>query len=78
MYLQTDDRDDYFKSLGTHPPRRKIISFTLISPTGDVIFDNVQKSQIIRYVKSKYLNGKPSKYIWKSILSERGYQLLNN
>ena len=76
-YLQTDDRDDYFSSFGSRGAKNRPTGITLISPTGDVLFENEPMFKIRSYCKKKYLPyGKGAKHIWRGILLAKGYQVI--
>lgn len=77
-YLQTDDRDDYFKRFDKSPKKR-LLSVTLLSSLGEVIFDDVKTHVLRSYCKKEYLfEGKSAKHIWRIILEEKGYKIINN
>ena len=54
-YLQTDDRDDYFKQFGRSKERKKPTGYTLISPEGENIFEKVPMFKVRTYCKKNYL-----------------------
>lgn len=77
-YLQTDDRDDYFAQFNKKP-KRKPKSFSLINPNGETILKEVPSFTIRSYAKKTYLsNGQSAKNIWRKLLEEKGYKVINN
>ena len=77
-YLQTDDRDDYFAQFNKKP-KRKPESFTLINPNGVIILNEVAMHKVRTYAKKSYLQiGKSAKHIWRKLLEDRGYKVINN
>jgi hypothetical protein len=78
-YLQTDDRDDYFKQFNSKPKNHPILSMTLIDPAGNIILKKVQRWQIKSYAKKNFLPiGKSSKGIWRKLLEQKGFKVVNN
>lgn len=78
-YLQTDDRDDYFATLGRKRNRRKPNSYSLINLEGVMILENVASFKIRSYAKKMYLkHGQSGKYIWRKLLEDKGYKVINN
>ena len=76
-YLQTDDRDDYFQQFGKDRERKRI-RYTLISPTGEKIFENEPMFKLRAYCKKKYLPfGKGGKHIWRETLIINGYKVIS-
>jgi len=78
-YLQTDDRDDYFSQFGRRRNRDRLkpSGFTLISPSGETLFNNVDRHKVRTYCKKTYLPyGKGAKYIWRGILESKGYKVI--
>ena len=77
-YLQTDDRDDYFAQFDKKP-KSTPKSYTLISPSGEIIFKEVPLFWIRRYSKKTYISkGQPAKYIWRKLLEDKGYTIQKN
>ena len=77
-YLQTDDRDDFFSKFNKQP-KRKPESFSLINPNGDVILLKVAMYKVRAYAKQTYMPvGKSAKHIWRKLLEDRGYKVINN
>jgi hypothetical protein len=78
-YLQTDDRDDYFEQFDSKPKKHPILSMTLIGPTGNIILREVKKEQIRSYAKKNFLPvGKSGKGIWRKVLEQKGFKVINN
>lgn len=77
-YLQTDDRDDYFAQFNKKP-KRKPESFSLMNPKGEAILNEVAMHVVRTYAKKKYLPlGKSAKHIWRKLLEDKGYKVVNN
>jgi hypothetical protein len=77
-YLQTDDRDDYFAQFNKKP-KRKPESFTLINQNGEIVFNKVAMHEVRTYAKKTYLPfGKSAKHIWRKLLEDKGYNVINN
>jgi hypothetical protein len=77
-YLQTDDRDDYFAQFNKKP-KRKPESFTLINQNNEVVLSEVDMHKVRTYAKKTYLPfGKSAKHIWRKLLEDRGYKVVNN
>lgn len=77
-YLQTDDRDDYFKRF-SKKSKIKPNSFTLINPMGEIILKEVASCFIRAYAKKMYLpHGQSGKHIWRKLLEDKGYKVINN
>lgn len=74
-YLQTDDRDDYFASLGKkHKPTP---NYRLISPSGEIVLDGKESGQVRAYCKKTYLPfGISGRKIWRKMLEDKGYQII--
>ena len=78
-YLQTDDRDDYFKQFNSSLKNHPILSMTLIDPAGNIILKKVQRWQIKSYAKKNFLPiEKSSKGIWRKLLEQKGFKVVNN
>ena len=77
-YLQTDDRDDYFVQFNKKP-KRKPESFSLVNPKGETILNDVAMHVVRSYAKKTYLPlGKSAKHIWRKLLEDKGYKVVNN
>ena len=77
-YLQTDDRDDYFAQFDKKQ-KRKPKSFSLIDQNGNVILKEVAMHVVRSYAKKTYLPlGKSAKHIWRKLLEDKGYKVINN
>ena len=77
-YLQTDDRDDYFASMGGGNSRVRSIGIKLVDKSGVTIFDCVKPFRIRAYCKKNYLPiGVSGKGKWRKILESKGYKVLN-
>jgi len=77
-YLQTDDRDDYFAQF-KKKQKRKPDSFSLVNPDGETILNEVAMHVVRTYAKKTYLPlGKSAKYIWRKLLEDKGYKVVNN
>lgn len=79
-YLQTDDRDDYFNQLGKNRANKNvIIDYTLLNANNEIIFDKVPMFKLRSYAKKTFLcEGKSAKHIWRKILTDNGYTVINN
>lgn len=76
-YLQTDDRDDYLSQFSRNKIRRRPTGYTLTSPIGEILLENVPTSKIRAYCKIKYLLlGQSGKHVWRSILLSKGYNVV--
>lgn len=78
-YLQTDDRDDYLSQFGRKNKTKICSGITLISPSGEKLFDNVPYFKVRSYCKKTYLPvGNGGKKIWRNTLLSRNYQVITN
>lgn len=76
-YLQTDDRDDYFASLGSNKPHKPHAKLRLISPSGEIVLDNKESGQVRAYCKKTYLPfGVSGRKIWRKLLEDKGYKII--
>lgn len=73
-YYQTDDRDDYFATLGNNKVRKPTPLYNL-TLNGELIFESVEQYRIKQFAKKKYnLTGKQVKYgLFKQYLIDDGY-----
>jgi hypothetical protein len=77
-YLQTDDRDDYLSQFKRKKTKKRLLGVDLISQNGEKIFDCVPTYTLRNYCKKNYLpTGRGGKYIWRCILIEKGYSVVN-
>jgi len=76
-YFQTDDRDDYFETLGKKP-RKRLISVSLFDKKGNEIFKEVRTHVLRKYCKDNYVKIGNAKHIWREKLIEYGYLVINN
>ncbi len=78
-YLQTDDRDDYLAQFDSRPKTNLIISFTLVNQEGEIVLFMVPREKIRDYAKKNFLPiGKSAKKIWRKLLEEKGFTVVNN
>jgi hypothetical protein len=78
-YLQTDDRDDYFSQFDKKRKNHPIKSFTLINPDGEIILKEVARFRVRDYAKKNLLPiGKSAKGIWRKLLEQKGFKVINN
>ena len=77
FYLQTDDRDDYFETLGKKP-KRKYKSISLFYD-GKEILNEVPYFKVREYCAKNYLKkGDKGKKIWRKKLEANGYTVVSN
>ena len=77
-YLQTDDRDDYFSTIGSKGKKKVLLGIDLTSPDGEKILDCAPMFKVRSYCKKNYLPiGNGGKRIWRGILLEKGYKVEN-
>jgi len=75
-YLQTDDRDDYFKQFGSKGKPKVDKRFTLKDSSGKTILFNVESLKIRKYSKRYWEKGKAGeKWKWRQMLFDRGYTI---
>jgi hypothetical protein len=73
-YLQTDDRDDYFDSIGKKRKEREKHFYDLINKDGEKVLIGVSTFELRRYAKKHYIPyGTGAKKIWRKFLTDRGY-----
>lgn len=78
-YLQTDDRDDYFERFEKKRNKRKVKSITLIDPNGVIVIENAPVFAVRGYGKRNvFPPGQNGKYVWRKLLEDSGYKVINN